>query len=257
MADVHAILADWLRAEFVAEQEAGFPLLTQVPDTRVIRFLDHFAGLGRDSQAALVEILVEWSSHNLLGTQPNPCYERYQKATAFPDHVGGLRYTDVNLLSGLAKDANHGGLLGFFQSQGIKGLALEPPRSLVTDFADLVPVGVPALRKAVNAKLAKLFAPKLTDIGSEMWLYEGVLHNCQVKLRIQFSGRMGRPQMSYSTELRGTGCSIESPNFCFESMLGVGFGRWNYLTKENADRSLSVFIQLIERIARLPARLPL
>jgi hypothetical protein len=36
----------------------------------------------------------------------------------------------------------------------------------------------------------------------------------------------------------------------------VGFGRWDYLTKENAERSVRLLGELVEYVARLPERLP-
>jgi hypothetical protein len=254
--DEQAGLTEWLRSEFTAEQNAGFPRLKCVPDTHVIRFLDHFDSLDRDGQSELVTILVDWSSHNLLGTLPNPCYEQFSKATTFPGLKGGLRYTGVNLLAGLAKGTSGEALSGFFQSQGVTGLAMEPPAELVRDSSDLVPVSIPYLRRLVHTTLADLFATQTTDIGSEMWRYEGRLEGVEVKLDIQFSGRMGRPQLSYNAAVQGMGRSFVSPNLCFESTLGVGFGRWDYITKENAVRSVALLAELIRWLAQLPERLP-
>ncbi len=45
MSDVRTRVVDWLRNEFAEEQRAGFVHLLRVPDTQVVRFLDHFAGL--------------------------------------------------------------------------------------------------------------------------------------------------------------------------------------------------------------------
>lgn len=59
MMDSRARVADWLRNEFTREQSEGFPRLKRIPDTRVIRFLDHFADLDPAGQSALVATLVE------------------------------------------------------------------------------------------------------------------------------------------------------------------------------------------------------
>jgi hypothetical protein len=257
MADVRADMTEWLRTEFAAEQASGFARLKRVPDTQVIRFLDHFGSLDPVGQSELIAILVEWSSHNFLGAPPpNPIYEHFVKATAFPGRAGGLRYTGVNLLSGLAKGTTHGALPGLFQSQGITGLALVPPEGLVRDSADLVPVKPTSLRRLVSVGLANRFAPHVTDMGSESWRYEGLLDGCMVTLDIRFSGRMGRPQLSYRAAVRGMGHEIISPILGFESTLGVGFGRWNYLTVENAERSVALLTEFVEWLARLPQRLP-
>ena len=67
---------------------------------------------------------------------------------------------------------------------------------------------------------------------------------------------MGRPQLQYQVEVRGKGRVITAPNLCFESILGVGFGWWDYLTQENAERSVALLGELVDYVARLPERLP-
>lgn len=250
-------LAEWLRAEFEAEQASGFLRLKRVPDTKVIRFLDHFDGLDAAGKSSLVSILVDWSSHQLVGTPPpNPAYEQFSKATSFLGPGGGYRYQNVNLLAGLAQEMEHSELLEFFRKQQVTDLALVPAASLAREHTDLAPVKPAALRRRVNATLEKLFAPQVTDIGSETWRYQGQLEGSDLKLYIRYSGRMGRPQLSYNAEVRGMGRVIAPPCFCFESVLGVGFGHWDYLTVENVERSLDLLAELNLWLARLPPRLP-
>src|SRR5262245_57199069 len=125
MADSAATLAAWVRNEFAEEERSGFARLKHVPDTQVIRFLDHFAGLSDQDRSELVTVLAEWSSFHLsAGPIPQATYEQFVRATAYPGRAEGLRYTGVNLLAGLAKGGSHGGLAGWFQSRGITGLAM-------------------------------------------------------------------------------------------------------------------------------------
>jgi hypothetical protein len=257
MTEERASIVQWLQTEFAVEQQAGFPVLKRVPDTQVIRFLDHFAGLDQARQSALKAILFEWSSYSLFDApSPNPMWKPFQQATAFPERRGGRRYTGVKLLAGLAKDNSHGGLSGYFRTMGIEGLALEPPQCLLGDTDALVPIGIPSLRRKVNVAFSRLFAPKLTDLSSETWRYEGVLDGCQIRVDIRYSGKMAWPQLAYSAQVRGKGRQIVCPNLSFESVLGVGFGHWDYLTKENTDRSVELLSELVNWLARLPDRLP-
>jgi hypothetical protein len=257
MTDSRAALVGWLQDEFTAEQRDGFPRLKRVPDTRVIRFLDHFASLGPAEKTELVGVLADWSSYHVSGAPlPQSTYEPFVRATAFPDRAEGIRYTGVSLLAGLAKGASHGGLAGWFQTRGVTGLAMQPPENLLRDATDLVPVKIPTLRRMVNTAFARLFAPQATETGDGIWRYDGVLAESSLKLLLRFSGSMGRPQLHYAVEVRGQDRAIVAPDFCFESLLGVGFGRWDYLTQENADRSVALLCELVEYVARLPGRLP-
>ncbi len=252
-----AAVVEWLHTEFAVEQQAGFPVLKRVPDTQVIRFLDHFEGLDQAGQSALKAIMFEWSSFNFIGVPPpHPLLKTFTQATAFTNRRSGRRYTGVKLLAGLAKDPSHNGLAGYFKSLGIEGLALEPPQYLLGDAVDLVPIGIPSLRRKVKAAFSELFAPKLTDMGSEFWRYEGAIDDCQIRVDIRYSGRMGRPQLAYGVRVQGKDRQIVCPNLCFESVYGVGFGHWDYLTKENTDRSMELLKELVSWLARLPERLP-
>ena len=60
-----------------------------------------------------------------------------------------------------------------------------------------------------------------------------------VRVEVRYSGKMGRPQLHYRVEARTASRVVAPPNLCFESVLGAGFGTWDYLTRENAGRSSS------------------
>lgn len=257
MTDSRAILVGWLRNEFAEEQRSGFARLKRVPDSRVIGFLDDFASLSPSAQSDLAAVLTDWSSYKLAGDPiPPSIVEQFTRATCFRHLAEGLRYTGVNLLAGLAKDKSQGGLAGWLQKTGITGLAAQPPENLVRDIGDLVPVKIPALRRLVKSAFARLFSANARDIGSESWCYEGRLGESSLKVWIRYSGRMGRPQLDYQVQVQCKERSLTAPNLCFESVLGVGFGRWDYLTQDNAERSVDLLRELVEYIATLPERLP-
>lgn len=257
MTDSHAILVGWLRDEFAEEQRAGFARLKRVPDSRVIRFLDDFATLSPSDQSDLAAVLADWSSYKLSGDpMPPSIIEQFTRATCFRGLAEGLRYTGVNLLAGLAKDERHGGLAGWLQMTGITGLAAQPPENLVRDIGDLVPVKIPTLRRLVKSAFAQLFTPNARDIGSETWSYEGRLGESSLKVLIRYSGRMGRPQLAYQVQVQCKQRALTAPDLCFESVLGVGFGKWDYLTQDNAERSVELLCELVEYVAKLPERLP-
>jgi hypothetical protein len=205
----------------------------------------------------LAAVLADWSSYQFLGEPiPLAISEQFSRANGFRHLAEGLRYTGVNLLAGLANDPNHGGLPGWLQQRGITGLAAQAPELLVRDIGELVPVKVPTLRRLVKSAFAQLFAPTARDIGSETWFYEGRLGKSALKVVIRYSGKMGRPQLDYQVQVRGKERALSAPKLCFESVLGVGFGRWDYLTQENAERSVGLLCELVEYVAGLPERLP-
>lgn len=256
MPESRANVVSWLRGEFAQEQRTGFARLKQVPDTRVIRFLDVFATLSPASQSDLAAVLALWSSYKFLEEPiPPAIVEQFTRDTTFGGLAEGLRYTGVNLLAGLAKDESHGGLAGWLQRTGITGLAARPPENLVGDTGDLVPVKIPTLRRLVRTEFAQRFALNARDIGSETWFYEGRLGEFSLKVVIRYSGKMGRPQLDYQVQVKWKDRALSAPNLCFESVLGVGFGRWDYVTQDNAERSVKLLGELVEYVAKLPERL--
>ncbi|HEY2787075.1 MAG TPA: hypothetical protein VGJ05_19090 [Fimbriiglobus sp.] len=257
MSSSRSVVVDWLRAEFAAEERAGFPRLSRIPDTRVVKFLDHYASLPSDQKQELAAILADWSSYKFISEPlPQSTYERFAQATAYPNRVEGIRYSNVKLLAGLAKDYGSRGLAGWFQSRGVGRLALKPPDNLLPSIAELVPIRIPKLRKLVHAAMADAFSPVATDIGSGFWRYDGKMSGTPIRLQIRFCGKMITPQLRYDVSVYSPGCTISAPSVCFESVLGVGYGTWDYLTEENAPRSIALLCELLEYVAGLPERMP-
>jgi hypothetical protein len=160
------------------------------------------------------------------------------------------------LLAGLAKGVRTGGLAGWLQMSGASGLALQPPESLARDAADLVPIKPPALRKLVNTAFAELFSPRTANFGDGIWKFEGTLNGSLLKLTLRFRGELGAPQLQYEVAVQQAACSLGAPNLCFESLLGAGFGFWDYVTVANASQSVALLCKLVEYVAELPDRLP-
>lgn len=253
-------IVGWLQDEFDTERRGGFMRLRRVPDTRVIRFLDHFEQLSSSDQAELVTALAERKSDPLSGVPapPSPVVEQFTAATTIRSFAEGIRYTGVNLLAGLAKSKTYGGLADWLLSNGITGLAAQLPTNLAQDLRELIPVKIPTLRWMVRSGFARLFGADAKDIGSEMWSYEEKLEGAPLKVIIRYSGRMGRPQLAYQVEMTHTlkEWPVTARYLCFESVLGVGFGHWDYLTQTNAERSVDLLCELVAYVVQLPKRIP-
>ena len=246
---------DWLRSQFAEEQSTGFARWRRIPDTQVIRFLDHFASLNDDEQTKLAALLAEWASYPFSGTPlPPVVQEQYTRARTIPGRAGGLRYTNVNLLAGLQKV--HGDLVNWFQKQGLQGTALELPELLVGDSSELVPVRPARLRRLVQTAFAQRFSATARDLGSESWRYEGTRGETSVSVVVRYSGRMSRPQLDYQVQVRKANQARATRPFCYESLFGVGHGRWDYLTQANTERSVELLGELVEYVVTFAERLP-
>lgn len=254
MTDSRTTLAGWLQSQFTEEKSTGFARLRRVPDTHVIRFLDHFESLNEVEQTHLASVLAEFASYPLSGTPaPQAVLETFTRATAIPGRSGGLRYTNVNLLAGLKKE--HGDLLKWFQGRGISGAAMQLPELLVGDVSELVPAKPASLRRLVQTRFAQRFAAHARDMRSEIWCYDGAAGESSVRVTVRYSGRMTRPQLDYQVQVWPPNRTTATRPLCFESVFGVGHGQWDYLTKANAERCVELLGELVEYLVKLVERL--
>lgn len=253
--DSRVILPGWLRSQFHEEKATGFARLRRIPDTHVIRFIDHFENLNEVEQTRMVSVLSEWASYPLSGTSmPQMVQEQFAQATAIQGRSGGLRYTNVSLLAGLKKE--HGDLVNWFQTRGIGGMAMQLPEFLAGDVSELVPVQPAYLRNLVRTVFTQRFAVTTRDMGSEIWCYDSTLGKSSVRVMVRYSGRMSRPQLDYHVHVRSANRVKPTPPLSFESVFGVGFGQWDYLTKVNVKRSVELLGDLVEYLVHLAERLP-
>ncbi len=121
----------------------------------------------------------------------------------------------------------------------------------------MIPAKIPTLRRMVASAFARQFGAIAKDIGSEMWTYEGQVEGTPLKVLIRYSGRMMRPQLAYEVQILHTKWPWTAKFLCYESLWGAGFGYWNYLTQENAERSVNLLCELVAYVAKLPERLAL
>ncbi len=258
MTALRSAAIEFLRDEFAKEWNAGFPRLKRIPDTQVVKCLDYFAGLDAADQADLRSALARVRSgvlfQEMIAQPPeDPAYRRFTEATGFGGFGGGYRYTPVRLLAGIAKDQHIGGLDGWFQKMNCSGRCLQPPEGLLSDLSCLKPIKPVALRKLVNAVFAKLFAPEARSIGGGFWQYQGTLGDSRLKVHIDYSQRI--EQLRYSVNLHDPSRSIAFPHLTLELIWGIGCGGWNYLTEENATRSVELLGELVAYLAELPRRM--
>ncbi len=127
MTTAHEKLVRCLRNEFDEEYRGGFARLKRVPDTQVVCFLDHFARFTPSEQSERIAATAERSACRFSGEQMPPSVRSFSETVGKDKPKGGVRYTGVTLLAGLAKSKTVGGLLGWLQSTGSQALPRNPP----------------------------------------------------------------------------------------------------------------------------------
>lgn len=255
MTDTPSVIEPLLRAEFGREAQAGFPCLAHVPQTGVVQFLDYYASLDPEDQSALLDALALRGSvlFNLrpgVSFPPAPAFERYWSTVRSQGpFCGGCRYCDVKFLASVPKVPEFGSYEGWiekYQKPWASPLALTPRADLLPDMTCLKPAKAPLLRKLVSKELTQRGLTLETRQGPE----QKYVNSAGDKVRVDFGSRMG--QICYAVSAaRG---DVRIVMMSYESLWGLP-GGWDYLTEENAARSVALLPGLVQYLIELTERI--
>jgi hypothetical protein len=245
----------FLRADFDAEAEARFPRLCRSPQTKIIQFIDYFASLGRADQSDFLGALALRGSL-LINPIPArlppaaPAFDRYWKTVTSQGPLsGGYRYCDVKTLAAIPQIAEFGSYEGWIektQRPWVSERALEPREDLLPQMECLTPAPAPRLRKLVKATLqARGFTPEKTK-GSE----HQYVNSSGAVVRVDFGSYLGQLVYQVSAACGET----RIVRLSYESLWSQP-GGWDYLTEENAARSVDHLAELVEYLIQLPERI--
>jgi hypothetical protein len=241
-----------LAARIEDEIARGFPLLGPVPQTGVVQLIDYITGLNRAERNDLVEALATRAEAQLRPTGgmlpwPEPWDRFYTISRRAGPFSGGLRYTDIRFISQVPKLPQFGGIEAW--NRGFTGLATTPRTDLLPDPAAFLPAKATLLKSLVTSVLTPLgyVAQRAAGGGLRYLSAEGVLVDVDVGSRIA--------QLRYGVAIRAadkassplTGVTFTS----VESLLFSTNAAWDYVTEENASRSISHLPTLIREATRL------
>lgn len=241
-----------LRAHLQQEVDAGFALLTRIPQVKVIQFLDYVAQLDAAGRSALFDALALRAESYLTGRDrgypATEAFDRYWHAVTNPGpFFGGLRYVDTKMLHAVRTrpDGGFDELVAMAAPQ-----ALEPRADLLPAIETMRPATAPLLKKLAGPGLVSRGFARDTTPGKS----GGATHTYRradgAIVRLDFGSRMG--QICYgvsvpSDRLRVSGLTYE--------LLWGQPGGWDYLTEENAARSIAVLPDVVERTVTAVASL--
>lgn len=107
---VQSLITELISSELRKEASAGFPCLSRIPQTKVIRFLDYFESLGSVARGSLIDAIAAtgWNSAetNPPDLEPSQALEALFEATAMPNSQfnGGPRYGRHTSFGKVSKD---------------------------------------------------------------------------------------------------------------------------------------------------------
>jgi hypothetical protein len=261
MADLQTKIAALLLADFKAEAEAGFPTVRRIPSTDAVRFLDYFASLSSSEAAALLEALARGHvmqffppsvvhRESLELHESNSALVQFREATRRGQFAYGFRYQDVRHVRTALRDPESMRHLAETRSKLDFVPRDDPPSELMPDPDRLkVPTAnAPLLRKLIDKAFAQLFAPRKTKQHGSL-NYAGSIRSTELTVSIIFSNMYG--QLHW-----WIGMPMLNPNLKATRVQDFwGAHSWNYLTEENAPRSVDLLCERIVYFANLRERI--
>jgi hypothetical protein len=260
LSDLQARVVDLLRGDLAAEAASGFPLLYRIPYTDIIWFLDYYATIPTAEQEDLLDGLARWGAISLFPMQysaqdiqqlekNHPVFARFRGMRNQPGYKGGYRYTDVKFLSMVPKVPEFGDMEGWLKN--FSGLALQPRQDLLPGLDCLKPIKAAALRKLLSKGAFAQVCPEKKNVGGGNWHYVGFREGSQITVRMDFNSRLG--QLVYGVSVMNAEHPIKLFRLSYERLWDANLG-WDYLTEENAARSIDLLAELVVYLTNLANR---
>ncbi|MCX7289250.1 MAG: hypothetical protein NTW20_17365 [Rhodobacterales bacterium] len=240
------VLLEQITSLVRAEFDGGFPLMTPVPSTDVMKLIEYVNSVDAAERDALVaEIaagtrrLLQGETVDVIGT--GGAYDRFQNLKMSGGSLSvGPRYTDVRTLA----DARY---------PTAPGTPARPRDDLLPDRSTVIPATAKSLRPRVKEVMTSIgFSAHKAPAGGTRFLSPaGTL------VDFDFGARLA--QLRFGVAINAA-AHVNAPLIGGARFLspGVFYGfygdNWDYVTEENADRSvahLPVLIAAAEDMLRL------
>jgi len=253
-----------LKTHLEGEAQAGFPKLTLTPSSTTIAFLDYFGSLPAADRDSLLDVHAEVAALNLfppmsvrervgLLVNTNPALIRYRQAMQSAPFTMGLRYVGLRMMKAMLSDrmsmemmVQTRATLNFIPRDDL-------PPALVPDPEPtrLKPAKAPLLRKLINEAFPRLFATGQQKCEGGETEYVGLLQGTNIKVVTDLAA-MGL-QLRYGVSIPDETKTTFIWRCTYEGLWAAGLG-WDYLTEENAERSINLLCEHITQIVALRNR---
>jgi hypothetical protein len=247
--------------ELAREAAAGYPTLTRIPSSGVVKLLDYLATLSEAERASLIEAqalvgalcffpapLIAKAFEELRTTEP--ALLRLKAGLGAPAFSYGLRYLDLRMHRMMTNDPESLAQMAATRSR----LDFTPRDDLPEALVGITPIGeiqtakAPLLRKLLNPMLRHRLGARPTRRPGGELVYEGAIGDVPLRVSIIFSNMYG--QMHYAVTWSMRDRQMLAQRMTYEALFGTNTG-WDYLTEENAARSIDLLDRLLVRLAGL------
>ena len=232
-----------------AEAASGWALCRRVPSTFTWRSIDYLNGLSAADRNeyfdAVRRIALSFfntpapSAENASGS---PALQRYREAMTAMG--GDSKYLDARLLRMILGDVT-----GKRPTPALANTPLE----LLERAAAIEPTSSSEIRKKLKARLADSFGARGESLGAGNWKYAAAANGVKFEIGIDYGGRSD--QLRYGVSFTALDGAMKAHDLVYERLVGVGLGKWDFVTATNLDASLDLLCELIRRLLEIPVRL--
>ena len=244
MAELTRLLDFFLR-EITAEEAAGFTRLSRVPDSLVTSQLAYYRSLSQGDRHSFRDYCAHWACacYGFVVGAPridhtnHPFFDRWIPVSR--SEPSGLRRSVPLLRTAVQQykiDA-HRGVPSCVSDEDFK-------------FASSVrSIKATQLRKHVQEALKPLGHYMIDELG----YYHCRTGDREFLVHVDYGGSYA--QLRYCVAMPEFPDVHPLSQFCFERVLGFGFGDWDYIVEENVDDAMALFAEVVSYCVALPDRI--
>ncbi|MBV8149494.1 MAG: hypothetical protein JO092_10415 [Candidatus Eremiobacteraeota bacterium] len=262
MDELETRIAVMVRSELAAEANAGFPTARRIPSTDAVKFLDYCALLDAAERSALLDALAKGIAlqffppevaheRSLSLVNDDPALVQFRKAMQSGHFAYGLRYADLRMARQVLKDPESMTRMAQTRSRLDFVPRDDPPSDLMPepDRLKAQPAKAPLLRKLINKAFDRVFSPTKGKLPGGTLQFSGTIGSTELKVSIVFSALYA--QLGWWVNMR-----MSRPNLRAVHVRDFwGATGWDYLTEENAARSVDLLCERIVYLANLRERI--
>ena len=262
MADLLSSIAALLRADFAVEADAGFPTVKRIPSTEAVKFLDYFAALEPGGRGPLLDVMARLGAMQFLSSPlvyqealdlnaSNAAIVQSRTALQSGSFAYGLRYVDLRMARAVLNDPESMTRMAQTRSTLDFQPRDDPPKALTpeSDIRKIQPAKAPLLRKSMEKAFAQLFSPQRSKLPGGETRYAGSIGSTELRVSAIFSSWFA--QLHWFVKM-----AMANPNLrAFHVEDFWGSRAWDYLTEENASRSIDLLCERIAYLVNLKERI--
>jgi hypothetical protein len=144
-------------------------------------------------------------------------------------------------------------MVASMRADGPQGLFSRLPDTTVRRAESIRPTNASQIRKEVKRHFTERFDATIENMGAGNWLYEGSHSGRPFSVLIDYGG-MG-DQLRYSVQISDSSTGIHTKTLNYETFLGVGFGRWDFVTADTLPNDIPLLCEFIQELVGLPDQL--